>query len=55
MRGSSIISDFEKILVYLFFASYSYTLCPFGYLPKDLVLLEAGVMGGIVVIKLFRG
>ena len=55
IKGWSKISDFEKIFVYLFVTSYPYTLRPFGYLLKDLVLLEAGVMGGIVVIKLFRG
>ena len=47
MRGWSNISDFEKVFVYLFFASYPFTLRPFGYLLKDFVLLEAGVMGGL--------
>ena len=40
MKGSSKISDFDKIFVCLFVASYPYTLHPFVCLVKDLVLVS---------------
>ena len=45
MKRWSKFSDFEKIFVYLFAASYPYMLHPFEFLLKDLILLESWVMG----------